>query len=54
MNWWIPNIACVEAVLRLAGFELVRSIATDFYVCRPVAADLPPDFEAVRNGLGGR
>ena len=24
-NWWVPNRACVEAMLRSAGFEIVRT-----------------------------
>ena len=34
-NWWIPNRACVEAMLRSAGFEIVDHPEAEVYVCRP-------------------
>jgi tRNA (mo5U34)-methyltransferase len=34
-NWWIPNRACVEAMLRSAGFEIVGRPEDEVYVCRP-------------------
>lgn len=33
-NWWIPNRACVEAMLRSSGFEIVDHPHTEIYVCR--------------------
>jgi tRNA (mo5U34)-methyltransferase len=33
-NWWIPNRACAEAMLRSAGFDILRNAFTEFYVCR--------------------
>ncbi|TPK76127.1 TIGR04290 family methyltransferase [Mesorhizobium sp. B2-4-17] len=33
-NWWIPNRACAEAMLRSAGFEIVRHPETEVYFCR--------------------
>lgn len=33
-NWWIPNRACSEAMLRSAGFEIAARPASDIYVCR--------------------
>lgn len=33
-NWWIPNHACMEAMLRSAGFRIERHIAEDVYICR--------------------
>jgi tRNA (mo5U34)-methyltransferase len=33
-NWWIPNRACVEAMLRSAGFAIERRLADEVYVCR--------------------
>jgi tRNA (mo5U34)-methyltransferase len=35
-NWWVPNAACVEAMLRSAGFEVLSRPEHEFYVCRPV------------------
>jgi tRNA (mo5U34)-methyltransferase len=34
-NWWIPNRACVEAMLRSAGFEITGHPEQEVYVCRP-------------------
>ena len=36
-NWWIPNNACTEAMLRSAGFEIVGHPEDEVYVCRPTA-----------------
>ncbi len=33
-NWWIPNRACVEAMLRSAGFEIVAHPEDEVYLCR--------------------
>jgi tRNA (mo5U34)-methyltransferase len=33
-NWWIPNRACTEAMLRSAGFEIVAHPEAEVYVCR--------------------
>jgi tRNA (mo5U34)-methyltransferase len=33
-NWWIPNRACVEAMLRSAGFEILDHPETEVFVCR--------------------
>jgi tRNA (mo5U34)-methyltransferase len=32
-NWWIPNRACVEALLRAAGFEIVGRPEPEIFVC---------------------
>lgn len=37
-NWWVPNRACSEAMLRSAGFEIVHHPEKEVYVCRYVAA----------------
>jgi tRNA (mo5U34)-methyltransferase len=34
-NWWIPNRACVEAMLRSAGFDIVGKPEDEVYVCQP-------------------
>ena len=36
-NWWIPNRACSEAMLRSAGFEIVGHPESEVYLCRRVA-----------------
>ncbi|MBX9758469.1 MAG: TIGR04290 family methyltransferase [Beijerinckiaceae bacterium] len=33
-NWWIPNRACVEAMLRSAGFDILAHPDSVVYVCR--------------------
>ena len=33
-NWWIPNRACVEAMLRSAGFTIVGHPEQEVFVCR--------------------
>lgn len=47
-NWWIPNRACAEAVLRSAGFAIVSMPEPEVFLCRcdPVAElhELPPQF----------
>ncbi|PYS37385.1 MAG: TIGR04290 family methyltransferase [Acidobacteria bacterium] len=34
-NWWIPNHACIEAVLRSAGFHVTARPGHEIYVCKP-------------------
>jgi len=33
-NWWIPNRACAEAMLRSAGFDIVDHPEDEVYLCR--------------------
>jgi tRNA (mo5U34)-methyltransferase len=33
-NWWIPNRACVEAVLRSSGFKVESNPEHEVFVCR--------------------
>jgi tRNA (mo5U34)-methyltransferase len=33
-NWWIPNRACAEAMLRSAGFEVIDHPEDEVFVCR--------------------
>jgi len=33
-NWWIPNRACLEAMIRSAGFTIEMRAADDLYLCR--------------------
>lgn len=41
-NWWIPNRAGVEAMLRSAGFEILERAEEEVFVCRAVPlADHP-------------
>jgi len=34
-NWWIPNAACAEAMLRSAGFRVVARPEGEVFVCEP-------------------
>jgi tRNA (mo5U34)-methyltransferase len=33
-NWWFPNRACVEAMLRSSGFEITGHPEEEVYLCR--------------------
>lgn len=33
-NWWVPNAACAEAMLRGAGFEILEHPEQEVYLCR--------------------
>lgn len=33
-NWWIPNRACAEALLRAAGFAIDQHPEDEVYICR--------------------
>ena len=42
-NWWIPNRACAEAVLRSAGFKIDSEPEPEVFVCRvDESAELHP------------
>jgi tRNA (mo5U34)-methyltransferase len=34
-NWWAPNHACVEAMVRSAGFSIVARPGHEIYLCEP-------------------
>lgn len=43
-NWWVPNKAGVEAMLRSAGFRIVENPESEVYLCVPDQAGHPvPD-----------
>jgi tRNA (mo5U34)-methyltransferase len=42
-NWWVPNKACVEAMLRAAGFVIEENPELEVYLCR--AGDRPDRVE---------
>ena len=44
-NWWVPNRACAEAMLRSAGFTIESHPEAEVYVCR--VAERPYGAEAV-------
>ncbi len=33
-NWWFPNRACVEAMLRSSGFEIQERAEQEVFICR--------------------
>jgi len=33
-NWWVPNRACAEAMLRASGFEIETRAEDEVYICR--------------------
>lgn len=42
-NWWVPNRACTEAMLRSAGFAIESQPEDEVYVCRWQPVAVPPD-----------
>ena len=38
-NWWAPDQACVEAMLRSAGFHVRARVADETYLCEPAPDD---------------
>lgn len=42
-NWWIPNRACVEAMLRSSGFSIEAQPEEEVYLCRWRPIEVPPD-----------
>ena len=42
-NWWVPNRACVEAMLRSSGFRIEQQPEDEVYVCRWQPVTVPPD-----------
>jgi tRNA (mo5U34)-methyltransferase len=47
-NWWAPNHACVEAMLRASGFDVLERIAHECYLCAP------RELDAIETELIGR
>ena len=42
-NWWVPNRACVEAMLRSSGFRIEAQPEDEVYLCRWQPIAVPPD-----------
>lgn len=42
-NWWVPNRACTEAMLRSAGFRIEAHPEHEVYLCRWQPVATPPD-----------
>jgi len=42
-NWWAPNRACTEAMLRSAGFEIAAHPEEEVYLCRRIELPMAPE-----------
>jgi tRNA (mo5U34)-methyltransferase len=42
-NWWVPNRACVEAMLRSSGFAILARPEEEVFVCRRRPIEFGPD-----------
>jgi tRNA (mo5U34)-methyltransferase len=40
-NWWIPNRACAESMLRSAGFEITSHPEREVFICRRIDPSVP-------------
>lgn len=49
-NWWAPNAACVEAMLRSSGFSITGHPEQEVYICK--VADRVPDAAPVYPAQG--
>lgn len=34
-NWWVPNHACIEAMLRASGMKVTQALGHEIYLCAP-------------------
>ncbi|MDQ2803433.1 MAG: TIGR04290 family methyltransferase [Pseudomonadota bacterium] len=46
-NWWAPNRACSEAMLRSAGFEILSHPEAEVYMCRRIERRDSTEYGAV-------
>lgn len=57
-NWWVPNHAAVEAMLRSSGMEVSSHLGHEIYLCVPAASGAPTrapyDFTAELRSATGR
>jgi tRNA (mo5U34)-methyltransferase len=51
-NWWVPNRAATEAMLRSAGFEIESRPEEETYLCRRTSRPYP-EYGAVYPARGG-
>jgi tRNA (mo5U34)-methyltransferase len=49
-NWWIPNAACAEAMLRSAGFEILQRPEEEVWLC---GRREPPDWSGAADPACG-
>jgi tRNA (mo5U34)-methyltransferase len=52
-NWWVPNRACTEAMLRSAGFAILNHPEEEVYICRRIEREAG-DYGAVYPARRGR
>ena len=50
-NWWVPNRACAEAMLRSAGFAILSHPEEEVFICRRVECE-PGEYGAVYPARG--
>ncbi|HEU4698797.1 MAG TPA: TIGR04290 family methyltransferase [Gemmatimonadales bacterium] len=57
-NWWVPNHACIEAMLRSSGLRVRERPGHEIYLCEPAPADAPTrapyDYTAELHAATGR
>jgi tRNA (mo5U34)-methyltransferase len=53
-NWWVPNAAAAEAMLRSAGFAIVDHPEEEVYICRRVERTGAGAVHPARPGRNGR
>jgi tRNA (mo5U34)-methyltransferase len=55
-NWWAPNHAAVEALLRSSGMQSIERVAHEIYLCHPEPRRIPGtktwDREELRSATG--
>jgi tRNA (mo5U34)-methyltransferase len=55
-NWWAPNHAAVEALLRSSGMQSIERVAHEIYLCQPGSRQIPAakawDREELRSATG--
>ena len=53
-NWWVPNRACAESMLRASGFDILEHPEDEVFICRrgepPAGRD---DLRYLMDPLGG-
>jgi tRNA (mo5U34)-methyltransferase len=40
-NWWVPNHAAAEALLRSSGMRVTANLGHEIYLCEPAPSDSP-------------
>lgn len=53
-NWWVPNRACAEAMLRSSGFRILEHPEEEVYICRVEPVQPGIDLQPVPALMGTR